>query len=1104
MEGTTCSVCAVELRAGARFCDACGHPVGVSAASPEPATFTPEHIAEKIRASRQTVEGERKHVTVLFADVTGSMELAETLDPEDWRRLMERYFQILCDGVHRFEGTVDKFTGDGIMALFGVPIAQEDHARQACFAALHLRDELARYSDELSRERDLSFAVRIGLNSGEVVVGTIAEDLRVEYTAIGNPVGLAKRVEALAEPGQVYVTDQTAALVSGYVELRDVGSFDVKGVSRPVAVWELVRRGSLRTPLEVAAARGFSPFVGRDSEMATLDAALARAQQGEGVVVGVMAEPGVGKSRLGHEFSERCRAQGLTVWKASALAHARAVPFMMALELLRNIFGIVDSDDDETARNKVISRLLDLDPSFEDDLPLLLEFLGVPDPARPVEVVDPDARRRQLFSSGTRILRAQSRRTTCVMLIEDLHWLDAASEALLDHLIEGASGIRLLLVANYRPEYRAGWLTMEHCREIALPPLGPEATQQLLGELLGGDRSLDGLDEVILERTSGNPFFIEEVVRSLAEDGVLEGHHGAYRLVRTLDQVRIPDTVRAVLEARIDRLQPPEKELLQLASVIGNVTSERLLRHVAGVAGAEPDAALGALVDGKFLDRTSESPQAEYTFRHPLTEEVAYRTQLGERRARLHRTVAQAIIELEADRLDERAALIAQHWEAAGEALEAATWSARAAGWAGYNDPALATLHWRKVRALTAEFTSSPEVAELALTAAVMIIAMGWRLGGSTDDGGQAFEDEVIEIYAEGRRLAERCGPEHEPMLANLIQAFATVRGLTAGRVDEFQIALEAVEIADRTGDVNLRTAMRASTTYPRFCAGELADGLRLAEEGIELCGGDPTVGAGISYACAYAALLLVQGILLGTLGRLSDGFTALERSLDVGRRVNDLDIGSWGGHAAWPWLAHWAGSDGEVALDRSRKGIEIVERTGGNFYRAMAYGGLTEAHLLREAWDEALTAAAQTLAIMHGHHVALEHEGFVHTRIARAHLGAGRVADALPAAETGLRLSRERGHRVAEVQAQTGLAQVLLAERSPDTARIRTELGEALELAERIGFLSYQPQIHLRLAELARSTGDETTAAEELELAYRQFTAIGAEGWLKNMTAAR
>jgi adenylate cyclase len=663
--------------------------------------------------------------------------------------------------------------------------------------------------------------------------------------------------------------------------------------------------------------------------------------------------------------------------------------------------------------------------------------------------------------------------------------------------------MRLLLLANYRPEYRAGWLSLEHCRQIALAPLGAEATQQLLRELLGADPSLDGLDEIILARTSGNPFFIEEVVRSLAEDKILEGLAGSYRLARTLEQVRIPDTVRAVLEARIDRLQPAEKELLQVASVIGNVTGERLLRMVAAVSEAELEATLGVLVDGKFLDRSAGSAQAEYTFRHPLTEEVAYRTQLAERRTRLHRRVAEAIIELEADRLDERAALIAHHWEAAGERIEAATWSARAAAWAGFNDPALATLHWRNVRSLTAEFTSSAEVAQLALTAAVMIIAMGWRLGGSSDDSGQAFEDEVIEIYAEGRELAERCGPGHEPMLANLVQAYATVRGLT-GHVDEFQLALEAVEIADRTGDIGLRTAMRASTTYPRFCAGELVDGLRIADEGIDLSGGDPSVGAGISYASPYVALLLIRGLLLGAVGRLSDGFTTLERALDVAREVHELDVGSWAAHGVWAWLTHWSGGDREVALDHARRGIEAAERVGGGFARAQAYAGLAEALLGGGAWEGALTACAEALAIMHGSHIALESEPLVHTRIARAHLGARRLADARPAAETGLRLSRERGHRIAEVHARTALAEVLLAEPSPDTARIRTELGEALALAERTGFLSYQPQIHLRLAELARLTGDEATATLEFDIAYRQFSAIDADGWLKNMTAAK
>ncbi|MCA1847351.1 MAG: adenylate/guanylate cyclase domain-containing protein, partial [Actinobacteria bacterium] len=282
---------------------------------------------------------ERKHVSVLFADLTGSMELAETIDAEDWHLIMERYFQILCDSVDRFEGTVDKFTGDGIMALFGAPIAHEDHARRACFAALHMREELARFSEEFARERGRPFPVRIGINSGEVIVGTMADDRRMEYTAIGSTVGLASRVEALAEPGEVYITEHTAALVPGYVQLADLGTFDIKGVSHPVAVSALVGRGPVRTAIDLAAARGFSPFVGRDPEMAVLEAALAAAQKGEGSAIGIVAEPGVGKSRLCYELNLRCRAQGIDVWKAQSLAHTRAVPFMTALELLRNLFS---------------------------------------------------------------------------------------------------------------------------------------------------------------------------------------------------------------------------------------------------------------------------------------------------------------------------------------------------------------------------------------------------------------------------------------------------------------------------------------------------------------------------------------------------------------------------------------------------------------------------------------------------------------------------------------------------------------------------------------------------------------------------------------------
>src|SRR6059058_5628991 len=365
-----CPSCGHANRAAAKFCEECGTRLASAAASAEPPRaprdYTPRHLAEKILGSRAALEGERKQVTVLFADVKGSMDLAEQLDPEEWHRILDRFFQLLAEGVHRFEGTVNQYTGDGVMALFGAPIAHEDHAQRACWAALHLCNEVRRYADELRTARGLNFAVRLGINSGEVVVGRIGDDLRMDYTALGHTVGLAARMEQLAEPGKVFLTEHTARLVAGFFTLRDLGESAVKGVGAPLRVYELEGVGALRTRLDVARARGFSRFVGRTAEMASLEAALGRAVAGTGQVIGVVAEAGVGKSRLCHEFTERARAQGIAVYDAHCVAHGKMIPFLPVLELLRGYFGITDQDGDEAARRKVAGTLLLLDPELTD------------------------------------------------------------------------------------------------------------------------------------------------------------------------------------------------------------------------------------------------------------------------------------------------------------------------------------------------------------------------------------------------------------------------------------------------------------------------------------------------------------------------------------------------------------------------------------------------------------------------------------------------------------------------------------------------------------------------------------------------------------------
>src|SRR5213079_100140 len=349
-----CPSCAYEKLADSRFCAQCGVPLGRDPARvPDPRAYTPRHLAEKILSHRSALHGERKQVTVLFADVKGSMDLAEQVDPETWHRILDRFFGILAEGVHRFEGTVNQFTGDGIMALFGAPIAHEDHAQRACWAALHLRDEVRRYADELRTARGFNFAVRMGLNSGEVVVGRIGDDLRMDYTALGHTVGLAQRMEQLAEPGKPLLTERTAKLVTGFFSVRDLGPSRVKGMTEPIRLYELEGAGRLRTRFDVSRARGLSRFVGRAPEMAALEASLEHALAGEGQIVGVVGEPGVGKSRLCHEFAERCRARGIPFIEAHAVAHGKTIPLLPWMELMRNAFGVTEQDGDDMARQKI-------------------------------------------------------------------------------------------------------------------------------------------------------------------------------------------------------------------------------------------------------------------------------------------------------------------------------------------------------------------------------------------------------------------------------------------------------------------------------------------------------------------------------------------------------------------------------------------------------------------------------------------------------------------------------------------------------------------------------------------------------------------------------
>jgi class 3 adenylate cyclase/tetratricopeptide (TPR) repeat protein len=1100
-----CPECGTEAAPGQKFCTSCGTRLAApsqmrtEAERPEqperPQTnldlrsYMPSYLQERIRSEGMALEGERKQVTVLFADVTGSMELAGSVDPETWRGVMDRFFSLLCDGVHRFEGTVNKFTGDGIMALFGAPLAHEDHAKRACYAALHLRDELARYAGELRREHGLNFSVRMGINSGEVVVGAVGEDLNVDYTAIGHTVGLASRIEALAEPGKVYVTEGTAHLTEGWFRFAELGAFELKGVPEPVRVFELGGTSKARTRVEAVGERGLSRFVGREQELGALEAALAHAHEADGQVVGIVADPGLGKSRLCYEFVELCRARGLEITQGHGVAHGKRIPLLPVIEMMRDYFGIADEDSDRQARDKIAGRLLLLDDEFKQLLPVLFDFLGVPDADRPPPA-NPEARHRQLVEAVRRLVQVAGQQRRGVILIEDLHWLDPGSEVFLEHFVDALPGTHTLVVVNFRPEYRAEWMRKSYYQQLPLLPLGADAMAELLRDLLGPDPSLDGLAELIQERTGGNPFYLEEVVQSLVDSGALDGRKGAYRLARSVDDIAIPATVQAVLAARIDRLQEREKHVLQAASVIGREFSHAVLSRVVDLPEEAFADALRRLTAAEFVFERSLYPEPEYSFKHPLTEEVAYRSQLGERRGRAHAAVAQAIAEVYAERLDEMAAVIANHWEQSNRSLEAAQWNARAAAWAGQNHPADALRHWRRVRSLLAGEPDSPESLGLRFAACLWILQLGgWRMGMP--------EQEMTEIFEEGARSAGALGDRR--LEAAIGASYSLARGFLGNVQEAVERAEEAHTVAEAIGDTEL--AVSTGNGYWQCIRGNFYEALVELDDAIARTRDNPEMGRHILGFSVHAWAHVFKGfVVLPALGRYAEALPELDRGLALAREYDDVESMGWahGGYATLSWMNGEAGS----GLAHARECLQIAERIGSNFSRAMAHNTLCQAHMARGEWDDGIRAAERGLEILRESHAGLHYEPYMLALLANALWWSGDAAAAVPLAEEALEKAEACGTLHFELEARIALARALLSTAQPDLDRVRSLIEQADELVKKTGARFDEPWIEWTRADMARVQGDLAAHERHLRGAQASFAEFGCSGWAEKAGA--
>src|SRR5262245_55155965 len=610
---------------------------------PAPLAYTPPYLAEKILTSRSILAGERKQVTVLFADLKDSTELIRGLDPEAAQHLLDPAIHCMMDAVHRFEGTVNQVLGDGIMALFGAPIAHEDHALRACYAALAMQAAMRSTTADVRRSQGLELRMRVGLHSGEVVVRAIGNDLHMDYSAVGETTHLAARMEQLATPGSIRLTATTLRLVEGLVQVTALGPVPAKGLAEPLEVFELVGASGVRQRLQAAVVRGLTPLVGRQQELEALHQALAQAQTGHGQVVALVGEAGVGKSRLVHECICSPGTQGWRVLESAAVSYGRSTPYGPVIDVLKRYGQIEDHDDTCIIRAKMTRQGLTLDETFQETIPALLALLDVLPEDSPFHTLEPPQRRQRTLDACTRVLLRASQVQPLLLVFEDIHWIDTETQALLDRLVERLPTTRLLLLVSYRPEYQHSWGSTTSYTHVRLDPLPPASTEAFLRVLLGDDLSLTPLTQLLVTRTAGNPFFLEESVRTLVEMGILEGTPAAYRLAQPLQGMPVPATVQAVLAARIDRLPPEEKRLLQTAAVIGTDVPFTLLRAMADMPEEALHRSLAHLQATAFLYATRLFPEPDYTFPHALTHEVVYSGLLQEQRRGLHARLVEVL-----------------------------------------------------------------------------------------------------------------------------------------------------------------------------------------------------------------------------------------------------------------------------------------------------------------------------------------------------------------------------------------------------------------------------------------------------------------------------
>jgi class 3 adenylate cyclase len=1001
-----CSNCQHPNLGAARFCGACGD-----------------------RLDQPQAIGERKVVTVLFADIVGSTELIGDKDPEHALDTLPPALARMGDAVNRFQGTIMRSMGDGLMVIFGVPHAQEDHALRACQAALAM----------VQSSRENGITLRVGIHSGEIVAG-LSDKFTKEQSVYGAAVHLASRLEHMAQPGDICVTESTFKLVHSHCDGRPLGHQDVKGFPRPIGIYRLVGMKASRTPFRDVV---IGSYRGRDAELAILHDAFAGAERGTGKAIGVSAPPGLGKSRLCFEFTRVARDRLAPVLELRASPYDHSGPLQPLVEFFRTFFRLASTDTPETAHSKIASRIEATVPELIDDVSILVDFLGIGDATSPALMLDPKTRHARLINLVSSLVR-DGTRTPSLIIIEDIHWLDEASVEFVSALVDIISVSRVLLILTYRPTFQAPWNDGAGFHEIRLDELRDEDVSALTTDLVGDHPSTRTISERIVERSGGNPFFAEELIRSLVDAGELDGRPGHYEAMGEPLAETLPATVQTVIGARIDRLRPADKEVLQIGATIGREFPLSVLAEVTRSTADDLADILGRLSRLELVQNaTSEDEQDRFAFRHPLIQEVAYAMQLRTRRVELHSAVAKALERFHHNQLSEYADLIAYHFEAARDFSSAAIYTARAATWIGATNSRLALKSWHKVRLLLQSQPRSHETDVLRMRASGQIVNWAWREGISAE--------EVAPFAKEALDLAREMKDSVSEVL--MLAGYGRIAACTGSADDYVKQVLLALDLSDRANP-SIRAMLQVFLCQAYGYAGKLREALQASDAALaNISDIQPSHEALLGFNIEGWVESL-RARLLVRMGSFTAARQAIER-LAAGEKEHNPAI-QFIPHLGGVELA-WLTKDQQLAEFHSIRISEIAASSNIPYVavyamacRALALSLAGNHFAATEKLESAIRLATEAYA-------GLEYESEMLAFLAEIHLRSNSPTAAFRVAERGMVVARERHARLAECRSTIILALVLSEGKlSHQDYRASELLVRARRLIEETGALPY------------------------------------------------